>query len=639
MCDLLSIKEEIEKRKIKSGHNFMHGANSDILELLKTAFPYIANIKYAKTGLYLTALYGNFTEPPKCPMCGGGIMSAKGKNFSKFCSADCSRMSPDVEQKRKDTMMLKYGVEHSLKFEQFKQKTIQTKIDRYGTANTSSLACVKEKKLATNMQRYGVDNPMQSDEIKQRLKSTNLSRYGFDCSFQSEEVKRKIRETNFARYGTDNPAKCQQIKERIQSTNVERYGNGCSLLGDGQKEKTIRTNVERYGFENPSSSLMIREKVKRTNLDRYGVDCSFQSEEVKRKIRETNFIRYGADHYKQQHFSDFIDNLNETSWLEGHYIGHFMNSEMAASSIGIHKSTYLEYLHKHNLSHLVYSSHTSSGELEVSSFIKSIYEGEIVFNDRKVLNGLELDIYLPSENIAIEFNGVYWHSHLFKDKKYHQQKALKCMEIGINLIQIWEDDWRNLTRREILKLMLMSKLGMIKESIYARTTHISIIEPSVASLFLETFHVQGKTSATAWIGLYDRDSLVAVMGIKELKRGCGEWDIVRFATSKSVVGGFSKILNYFKKQYEWKSIISFANLDYSHGNMYKKCGFEMEYITQPSLHFLVNGVRVRREHYMKHKLPLIFPDYDGSHVDTFLESKGIYRIYDSGKIKFMMRID
>jgi hypothetical protein len=62
----------------------------------------------------------------------------------------------------------------------------------------------------------------------------------------------------------------------------------------------------------------------------------------------------------------------------------------------------------------------------------------------------------------------------------------------------------------------------------------------------------------------------------------------------------------------------------------------MEYITQPSLYFLVNGVRVRREHYMKHKLPSIFPDYDGSHVDTFLESKGIYRIYDSGKIKFMM---
>jgi len=84
----------------------------------------------------------------------------------------------------------------------------------------------------------------------------------------------------------------------------------------------------------------------------------------------------------------------------------------------------------------------SKGESEVKKFIQSIYDGEIR-KDRKILNGREIDIYLPDLKIGIEFNGLYWHSITENnDKKYHLSKYIQCKDKGILLIQIFEDEWK-----------------------------------------------------------------------------------------------------------------------------------------------------------------------------------------------------
>lgn len=51
----------------------------------------------------------------------------------------------------------------------------------------------------------------------------------------------------------------------------------------------------------------------------------------------------------------------------------------------------------------------SKGEIEVREYIKSIYSGEIISNDRIQLGGKELDIYLPELKLAFEYDGTYWH--------------------------------------------------------------------------------------------------------------------------------------------------------------------------------------------------------------------------------------
>lgn len=119
-------------------------------------------------------------------------------------------------------------------------------------------------------------------------------------------------------------------------------------------------------------------------------------------------------------------------------------------------------------------------EKDVVSFLKNIWKGEIIENDRKVLNGKELDIYIPSKNLAIEYNGLYWHSDkatLEKNdipnketrlyaKYRHIEKTKLCEEKNIRLIHIFEDDW--IYRKDIIKDILKQSLGIYDKKIYAR---------------------------------------------------------------------------------------------------------------------------------------------------------------------------
>lgn len=86
----------------------------------------------------------------------------------------------------------------------------------------------------------------------------------------------------------------------------------------------------------------------------------------------------------------------------------------------------------------------SSLEYEVLTFVKSVYEGKIIENDRSVLGSKELDIYLPDVQIAIEVNGLYCHSVAKTSKEtYHYDKFKECADKGIRLITVWQDDWEN----------------------------------------------------------------------------------------------------------------------------------------------------------------------------------------------------
>lgn len=84
--------------------------------------------------------------------------------------------------------------------------------------------------------------------------------------------------------------------------------------------------------------------------------------------------------------------------------------------------------------------HRSKGEKEMVSFIRSIYNGVILENDRELLNGWELDVYLPELGLAFEYNGEYWHS-IKEIRDRDVQKIIRCHAKGIELFHIWESDW------------------------------------------------------------------------------------------------------------------------------------------------------------------------------------------------------
>lgn len=128
----------------------------------------------------------------------------------------------------------------------------------------------------------------------------------------------------------------------------------------------------------------------------------------------------------------------------------------------------------------------SRSEEEVASFIESL--GVETVRHRRLENNKEMDIFIPSLNMAIEYNGLFWHNEEKLGKTYHLDKLNQCKSQGISLIQIFEDEW--LHKKELVKSRLLSKLGM-STKIFARKTEVRLLDATEASEFIDNHHLQG----------------------------------------------------------------------------------------------------------------------------------------------------
>jgi len=101
----------------------------------------------------------------------------------------------------------------------------------------------------------------------------------------------------------------------------------------------------------------------------------------------------------------------------------------------------------------------SKQEIELYNYIRNLLGEsiEVIRNDRHL--GKELDIYIPSMKLAIEYNGLYWHSSKFREKDYHLNKTKLCENNGIQLIHIFSDEF--LEKRPVIESMLKYRLGLV----------------------------------------------------------------------------------------------------------------------------------------------------------------------------------
>jgi len=257
-------------------------------------------------------------------------------------------------------------------------------------------------------------------------------------------------------------------------------------------------------------------------------------------------------------------------------------------------------------------------------------------NDRSIISPLELDIYIPRYNIAIEVNGIYWHSELFKDKFYHQNKLNLAYEKGVRLIQIWEDDWN--LKQNIIKHRL--KIIFNKEKVlYARKCKIKELNFKEYKEFLNTYHLQGSIVTKIKLGLFYNDELVSVIGFGNLRKSMNqkskehEYELYRFVEKYHVVGGLNKLFKYFVYNYKPAKIITYQDLDWGYSNLYEKLDFKLEKITDPGYFYVVNEIRENRFKYRKDQLIKEGFDKNKTEHEIMLE-RGYYRIYNSGNLKW-----
>ena len=276
-------------------------------------------------------------------------------------------------------------------------------------------------------------------------------------------------------------------------------------------------------------------------------------------------------------------------------------------------------------------------EIELGDFIASIIgEENIIRNDRSVLNGNELDIYIPSKKIAFEFDGLYWHSEIKKpEKKYHLNKTIECEKQNIQLIHIFEDEW--LYKNEICKSRIINLLGK-SERIYARNCTVEKIDKTIAKNFFIKNHIQGNVNAKEIYGLKYNNELVAAMSFGDFRKNMGKnsvensFELLRFCNKigYNVIGGASKLFKHFINEHNPNEIVSYADRRWSKGNLYEQLNFNFSHESEPSYFYVINGERKNRFGYRK---DILISKYGCSPNDTehnFCKTKGWFRIYDCG---------
>ena len=284
----------------------------------------------------------------------------------------------------------------------------------------------------------------------------------------------------------------------------------------------------------------------------------------------------------------------------------------------------------------------SRPENDLINFIKSI-ESNVESSVNNIIPPKDIDIYIPSKKIGFEFDGLYWHSELHKDKNYHLNKTNGCESKDVRLIHVFEDEW--LYKQDIVKSRIKNILGITENKIYARKCEIKVVNSKESKCFLNENHIQGNVNSKVKLGLYYNDELVSLMTFGNLrknlnqKKGYDIYELLRFCNklNTTVTGGASRLLKHFIKNYNPKEIISYADRRWSNGDLYEKLGFDFVHNSSVNYFYIINNKRENRFNYRKDVL--VKEGYDkGLTEHNIMLDRKIYRIYDCGTKKYILYI-
>lgn len=319
------------------------------------------------------------------------------------------------------------------------------------------------------------------------------------------------------------------------------------------------------------------------------------------------------------------------------YTGIYEPIEIRCKRHGIFKQIASYHLSGNGCQQCAQEMVESNAEREICDFVKGMYDGIVIRNYRNILNdNKELDLYLPSKNIAIEFDGLYWHNEKNKPSpKYHLDKTNECLSKGIQLIHIFEDEW--IYKKDIVKSRLSYLIGKTDNKIYARKCNIREVSSKVSREFLNDNHIQGYCHSVYRYGLFYNNELVSLMTFGKLRKNLGSkkkdgcFELLRFCNklNTTVIGGASRLMKHFVAMVKPKMIKSYADKRWSVGKLYESLGFTFDHYSNPSYFYVINDKRENRFNYRKDIL--VKEGYDKNKTEhEIMKERGIYRIYDCG---------
>ncbi len=416
-------------------------------------------------------------------------------------------------------------------------------IKRFENNHYTSGCCGNHKRKITNLEKFGAEhNWAKNTSSRIKCSETMLERYGSTTTLGSEILSAKVKKTIQENYGVDNLFQSEIIKEKIKTTNLEKYG-----------------------VENPQQHKSIREQ----SIKSY----SHNIDEINNTRKETLLKTYGVEN---------INQIGKNKWFE------FSKQSIEFIKKSFEEKSILELMQELEVSafplrqlHSKIFGKTKQLRLESSlvKYLKKILPNdEILTNTRKVIAPLELDICIPSKNLSIEFNWVYWHCEKRgKDKNYHLTKTNRCIDKNIQLIHVTDREW--LYEQNAVKLLLKNTItfSCIPET---RELVVLKISKTQAESWINKKSIIPLKDETIFYGLFDESKQVGILTLFENSHyHLSHWILL---PEYNILSNYSKLLKTFINEYNPEYIFSLVDKKYFNDMIYKSLQFKQSKDIEPS---------------------------------------------------------
>ena len=500
------------------------------------------------------------------------------------------------------------------------------------------------------------------------LKFQNLKlgyqKYCCKCFTKSPEFSKKMSDAQKNRSPDNEKIRRNKISKTHKEMKIEKK--------EIYYKKRKNTVLEKYGPEGLSQPDLL-EKKRLTCIKKYGTDFAGQSQQVKEKYKQNSLKKWGYEHWMK------VDSVVKKN-IESKKISFQSYANQIIKERGY--TLFSDYNNAHNKITLVCPDCTgifdvitwnyfqqgggicptcnpkyagsSVQENVLSKYISTLTTHEIIRGSRKIIPPYQLDIFIPELKLAVEYCGLYFHSTRCDNndnptipKDRHIKKLDMCLEKGIRLITIFEDEWilKQDIVKERLKYILKKSDG---KKIRASKCDIKIVKSKEKNIFLEKYHIQGKDNSVLNIGLYYENQLVSIMTFTHGSPSKGQkhknlkvWELNRFCTSFDyiVYGSAQKLLKFFQANYDWDQVFSYADRRWSLGTLYEKLNFKLDdRKIFPNYWYWGRGIVGRKHRFgftkSKLKKSIYYSEYLNEQQIMSFEKR--YSVYDCGNLKYIL---
>jgi hypothetical protein len=456
-------------------------------------------------------------------------------------------------------------------------------------------------------------------------------------------MKSAQKETSLKKYGVEHPMQTKEVIKNFKASMVKKHGVEAALQSKIFLDKYKLTAMENHGVENVlSKNSPIRAQIIESWINKYGVDNPGKSPEVidrRSKLKQEN-------HYEK--LKSLFDS-QEIEWLVtpeeylGYHFSHHYKFRCKKCGGGFESTVYVP---TDVFCEICHPEKRITAETALHEFLVAELGGKTISrHNRVILEGKELDFYIPDLNFAIEYNGLYWHrdGHPRMSKNYHLEKTEKCNEKKIHLIHVYDCEWKH--KQNIVKSIIRQFIGGPAAKIYGRECEIKKVSTAEKREFLNNCHIQGDDRCSVAYGLYYKNSLVSLMTFCKSRFDRKiEWEISRFcnALNTRVLGGASKLFSIFLADYKPLSVVSYSDRRFFSGDIYSKLNMNFVGNTAQGYHYVSPDFSTvfNRQMFQKAKLAKKLEKFDPALSEwENMKINKFDRIWDCGHSKWIWKND